>query len=205
MAKTEILRVDPHSPDERAVEFAATLLRDGGLVAFPTETVYGIGANFLDEKAMVRLREIKKRPADKPFTIHISSLDMVIKMGCEISPLADRLIKEFWPGPLTLILRSKKGSLGFRMPKNNIAKDLISKSGVPIVAPSANISGQKPAIEADEVFRNLGGEIDLILDSGRTEFGKESTVVDTTIFPYRILRKGAISESEIDEVWGKVK
>jgi len=208
MPKTKVLKIDPHSPDESAIEFAATLLRDGGLVAFPTETVYGIGANFLDKKAIERLYEIKKRPLDKPFTIHISTIDMIGRMGCEISPLADHLIKKFWPGPLTIVLkrtdprprRSGNGTLAFRMPRNTVAKDLISKSGVPLAVPSANISGEKSPTEAAEVLDRLDGKIDLILDSGKTEFGRESTIIDASTPSYRILRKGAIPETEITEV-----
>jgi L-threonylcarbamoyladenylate synthase len=203
--ETKVIKVDPASPDEKMIEFAATLLRDGGLVAFPTETVYGIGANFLNESTIKRLYKIKKRPENKPFTIHISSVDAIKSMDCEITPLAEELIKTFWPGPLTLVLKSKKGKLGFRMPKNNIAKDLISKSGVPIVAPSANISGEKPPMEAGEILKTLDGKIDLILDSGKTEFGKESTVIDVTGGACKILRKGSISENEIIETANKVE
>lgn len=203
MSKTKVLKVNPNSPDDEAINFAATLLKNGGLVAFPTETVYGIGGNLWNKKAVERLYEIKKRPLNKPFTIHISSIDMIKNMHCEISPFAIKLINKFWPGPLTLILKSKNSKLGFRMPRNNIAKDLISKSGVPVVAPSANISGEKPPTQAREILNTLDGKIDLILDSGKTEFGKESTVVDTTNSSYKILRKGAIPESEIDQVWAE--
>ena len=201
MPETKILKVDPEAPNKETIGFAAALLKKGGLVAFPTETVYGIGANFLDEKAVKRLREIKKRPENKTFTLHISSVEAVGKMGCEVSPLAEELIKRFWPGPLTIILKSKSGAVGFRMPKNTIAKDLISQSGVPVAAPSANISGEKPPAEAKEVLKALDGKIDLILDGGKTEFGRESTIVDITHFPYKILRKGAVPAPEIAEIW----
>lgn len=225
MTKTKILKINPDSPDENTIEFAATLLRDGWLVAFPTETVYGIGANFMDKKAVKRLYEIKKRPLNKPFTIHISNIDMINRMHCEISPLADQLIKNFWPGPLTIILRltdpdlvgqggGKKnpsrptrsgiGKLGFRMPRNTVAKELISKSGVPLAAPSANISGEKPPTQAGEVLDRLDGKIDLILDSGKTDLGRESTVVDATSPLYKILRKGAIPETEIAGVLSEI-
>lgn len=200
MPETKVLKIDPDSPDENVVHHAAGLLSGGALVAFPTETVYGIGANFLNEEAIMKLYRIKKRPFNKPFTIHISSIDMVKKMRCEISDFAKALMKKFWPGPLTLILKSKNRKLGFRMPKNRIAKALITESGVPVVAPSANLSGKKPPTEAKEIPEDLGGELDLILDGGKTELGRESTVVDTTVFPYKILREGAIPESEIAQV-----
>jgi L-threonylcarbamoyladenylate synthase len=167
------------------------------LVAFPTETVYGIGANFLAGKAISRLYEVKKRPENKPFTIHISSVDTIREMRCGISPLADEFIKNFWPGPLTLILKSETGKLGFRMPENTVAKALISEAGVPVAAPSANISGEPPPTNARKIIETLDGKIDLILDAGETKFGKESTIVDTTVFPYKILRKGAVPEEEI--------
>jgi len=204
MSKTKVIKVDAHSPDEKTIEFAATLLRDGGLVAFPTETVYGLGVNLENEKAVKKLYEVKNRPLDKPFTVHISSLDMIEKMDCEISPLADQLIKKFWPGPLTIILKSDKGKFAFRMPKNTVAKELISKSSVPVAAPSANLSGEKPPSEVSTILKEFDGKIDLILDAGKTEFGKESTIVDTTITPYKILRIGAVEKAEIDQVFSEV-
>jgi len=200
MVKTRIIKVDPLSPNEKDIEFAATLLKDGGLVAFPTETVYGIGANYLKKEAIERLYKVKKRPKNKPFTIHIATIDTVKEMGCEIPNIGELLIKEFWPGPLTLILKSKNGKLGFRMPKNTIAKSLISKSGVPIVAPSANLFGKKPAVEAGEILQDLGNDLDLILDAGKTDMQKESTIVDMTTFSPKILREGAI----LKEVIGRV-
>ena len=196
--KTKILKVDANSPDEGVMRFAATLLRDGGLVAFPTETVYGIAANFLDKSAIAKLYRVKRRPPDKPFTIHISTVDMVDRMRCEIGEPARQLIEKFWPGPLTIILNSKKGKLGFRMPKSTVAKTLISESGVPVAAPSANLSGGVPPTEACEIPGELDGEIDLILDGGKTEYGKESTVVDATCLPFKVLREGAISKDEIE-------
>ena len=205
MSKTKTVKVDPDSPDEKTIQFAATLLKNGGLVAFPTETVYGIGANFLNKETIKKLYEIKKRPFNKPFTVHISTLRTIAEMGCEISPFADHLIRKFWPGPLTIILKGKNGKVGFRMPRNGIAKDIISKSGVPVVAPSANISGEKPPTRADEILNNFDGKIDLVLDSGKTEFGKESTIVDLTSFPYKLIREGAIPESEIREILGELQ
>lgn len=198
MPETEITSVDAHLPDKKAIETAARILKNGGLVAFPTETVYGIGANYNDAKAIKKLYEIKKRPLNKPFTVHISNLDMITEMGCEITPQAEKLVKKFWPGPLTIILPIVKGGkIGFRMPKNVIAIELIEKSGVPVVAPSANLSGNKPPSRAEEILKDFDGKIDLILDGGETQIGTESTVVDLTEEPFRILRKGAISSGDI--------
>lgn len=205
MVTAKTLKIDPGSPDESAIEFASTLLKDGGLVAFPTETVYGIGVNFLNKKAVERLYRIKKRPKEKPFTIHVASLETINDMRCQVSPFAQELIKRFWPGPLTLILNSEKTKIGFRMPSNEIAKAFISKSGVPVAAPSANMSGIKPPVEADEVLRNMGDYIDLVLDGGKTKIGRESTIVDASCFPYKILRKGAVPEEDIAGIWNRVK
>jgi L-threonylcarbamoyladenylate synthase len=203
MTKTQILQVDPRAPDERTVKFAATLLQNGKLVAFPTETVYGIGANVHNAEALQRLCEIKKRPKGKPFTIHISNIDTITAMKCEVSPFAARLMKEFWPGPLTLILKSVEGKLGFRMPQNAIAKAVIARSTAPLAVPSANISGERPPTEAAEIAETLGEKIDLILDGGKTEYGKESTIVDSAQFPYKIIRHGAIPEEKIAGVWNE--
>lgn len=207
--KTKTLKIDPASPDGEVIKFAAELLRDGGLVAFPTETVYGIGANSKDENAVKKLKIVKKRPSGKPFTIHISSTEMINDMRCEITPLAGALIKNFWPGPLTIILSQKTKDnearkLGFRMPRNRIARALISESGLPLAVPSANISGSTPPTNANEVLEEFDGKIDLILDGGETEVGRESTVVDTTVFPYKILREGAIGCDKISDIWKEI-
>ena len=200
MTRTKVLKVNPRSPEKDIIEFAARLIEDGRLVAFPTETVYGIGANFLDKAVIKRLYDVKGRPETKPFTIHIADLGMIKRMKCEIPILAEKLIRTFWPGPLTIILKSENGKLGFRMPRNIIAKALIAKSGVPVAAPSANTSGKSPAVNANEVLNDIGEKVDLILDGGETEVGKESTVVDIVGLSYKIVRKGAISEDKIAEV-----
>ena len=201
MPKAKVLKVDPAAPDKSAVLFAAELLKNGLLVAFPTETVYGIGANFSDKKSIERLYKIKKRPKNKPFTIHIASTQSIKKAGCNLSPFAKALIKKFWPGPLTIILPAKRGKLAFRMPRNEVAKVLIAEARVPVAAPSANISGEAPAKTAADILKTLGDQIDLILDGGATQIGEESTIVDTTEFPYRIVRNGAIPAFEIERVW----
>ncbi len=200
MRKTKIIKIDKNSPDEKTIQFAAGVLKQGGLVAFPTETVYGIGANFLNDEAMKKLRDIKKRHPQKPFTLNIASLDTIKEMQCEVPFLAERLIKNFWPGPLTIILKSKDGKIGFRMPKNNIAKSVILKSGVPVALPSANLSGEKPATSCDEISHALDEKIDLILDGGSTELGRESTVVEVVGASCKILREGTLPRSKIEEV-----
>ena len=193
LLKTEVLKVNPARADKKSISRAARILRGGGLVAFPTETVYGLGANLLNKRAIDRLYRVKNRPKAKPFTVHISDLKMVERLGCHMSKKAEALVGRFWPGPLTIILKSKGGrKIGFRMPDNKVALELIKRSGCPVAAPSANLSGRKPPKSAEEVLRDLDGRIDLLLDAGRTRVGIESTVMDLTSRPPKVLREGAI-------------
>lgn len=197
---TQVLKVDPKNPQLETIIKAADILKKGGLVAFPTETVYGLGANFFDKKAIERLQEVKQRPQNKPFTALIADLEELSRFECEISPFARELIERFWPGPLTMIFDTRKsGKVGFRMPNNAIALELIRQSANPIAAPSANISGKNAPTNAKEVMDQLGGGINLILDAGNTSIGKESTVIDATVFPYKIVREGAIPKDKIAE------
>lgn len=196
--KTLVFKIDPKRPDKKIVSKSAKAVRAGRLVVFPTETVYGIAANMLKKKTIYRLYRIKKRPDNKPFTVHISSPGMIKKMRCDITKEARMLMKKFWPGPLTIILRSiDDRKIGFRMPANKVAHELISKAAVPVVAPSANISGKKPPRNAWRVIESLDGKIDIILDAGKTSIGIESTVVDATSSPVKILRDGAIKREDI--------
>lgn len=198
---TAVLKCDPKRPDALSISYAAALLKNGALVAFPTETVYGLGANLLNARAMTALQRAKNRPKGKEFTVHIASNAAPAKMGCRMTKEASALAKRFWPGPLTIVLRSRSGKkIGFRMPANAIALELIKKTGVPMVAPSANTSGNAPPTSADEVLKELAGKIDLVLDGGKTKVGIESTVVDLSVSPARVLREGAISRREIDKV-----
>ncbi len=196
--KTKVLKVSPLFPEPEKLDEAAEVLRKGGLVAFPTETVYGLGANFQDEAAVDKVYRVKKRPKDKPLTIHITSAEQIRAFVDEVPRIGYRLIRKFWPGPLTLILRSKEGrSVGFRMPSSRIAQDLISKVGAPIVAPSANISGRPAPKTAEEVLSDLDGQIDMLIDGGPTQIGTESTVVDLSTLSPKVLRRGAIDPAII--------
>ena len=193
-----VIKIDPANPDKGKIAIAAKVIREGGLVVFPTETVYGIAANLLDGKAVERLCRVKARPGGKPFTVHISNLKMIRDMGCAITGTAEKLMARFWPGPLTIILKSHKGEkIGFRMPANKTALELIRASGVPVVAPSANLSGRSAPVTAEEAMADLEGKIDMVIDGGRTEVGLESTVVDMTVDPFKVLRAGAIKEEEL--------
>ena len=195
-----VIKIDPASPDKIKISSAAKIIREGGLVVFPTETVYGIAANLLDGKAVKRLCRVKARPEGKPFTVHISDIKMIRDMGCAITDTAEKLMAEFWPGPLTIILKSRGGEkIGFRMPADKIALELIRASGVPVVAPSANLNGKPAPATAEEAMADLEGKIDMIIDGGRTKVGLESTVVDLTVDPFKVLRAGAIKEEDLSK------
>lgn len=195
---TEVIKVNPTNPERVFLKWAADILRDGGLVAFPTETVYGLGANYLDAGALERLYAVKSRPSNKPFTVHIADIDVPRALSCEISPRAKAIIDKFWPGPLTLVLAAGNGkNIGFRMPRNRLALEFITLCGVPVVAPSANLSGNVPPRNCADVLKDLDGRIDLVLDGGQTEVGVESTVCDISGESVRILREGAIPAEEI--------
>jgi len=144
---------------------------------------------------------VKERPKNKPFTVHVTGIKQIRSLGSTLDARAKKLAAEFWPGPLTMVLRSGKyGSTGFRMPANKVAIELIKASGVPVVAPSANLSGRKPPTEAGEVLRDLDGKIDVLIDTGPTDVGVESTVIDLTANEFRILREGAVKKKEIEKI-----
>ncbi|MFH1995928.1 MAG: L-threonylcarbamoyladenylate synthase [Candidatus Omnitrophota bacterium] len=200
---TERFQIKPNDPDLEKIGRCAELIRRGGLVAFPTETVYGLAACASNEKAIARIYEVKKRPSSKPLTLHISDELMIGQSCCEITPQARKLIDAFWPGPMTIILRKLDGTkVGFRMPKNKAALLLIERVGCPVVAPSANASGTRAPADAAMVLEDLDGKIDAVLDAGPTEIGRESTVIDSTVSPPVILRHGAIKEAAIRKVLG---
>ncbi len=196
--KAKIIKVNPGFPEETLIKEAAAVLKKGGLVAFPTETVYGIGANLLNKKAIDRLYKIKKRPKDKPFTIHIARFEALKDLDIDLSERAEQIIHRFWPGPLTIVTFNKKmEKVGIRMPRNKIALALIDKVGMPIVAPSANISGKRPPTSAEGAASEMKGSVDIILDGGVTEIGAESTVLDVTTRPFKVLRQGAIPSKDL--------
>lgn len=198
---TLVIRVDPDRPDKDLIDYCARTLRAGGIVAFPTETVYGLAVNLADKKAVDRLYTIKKRARGKPLTAHITDTDLIRKMGCRITKAASRLIDRFWPGPLTIIMPSASGGkIGFRMPANTVARELIKAAGVPVGAPSANISGKTPPTCASDVLKDLDGKIDILLDAGKTRVGIESTVIDLAADPVVVVREGAIPAKKIAKV-----
>lgn len=196
--QTKVLKVDPTAIDQRIINEAAAVLEKGGLVAFPTETVYGIAANLLNSQAVERLKKIKERPEGKQFSIHLANKRDVEKHAIAVLPRAYKMMDHFWPGPLTLVLSAPNArSIGLRMPKNDIAIELLRRVDFPIVAPSANKPGNSSSKDADSVLKELGGLIDMILDGGPTELGVESTVLDARILPFSVLREGYIKKEEV--------
>ncbi len=202
--ETEILL-----PTEKNLIRAAEMIKKGEVVAFPTETVYGLGADGLNAAACRKIFMAKGRPSDKPLSLHVASLEMAEKIA-RISAQAEKLFAKFLPGALTIILSKNKivpdfvtcgkSSVGIRFPANDVALSLIRLAGVPIAAPSANLSGKTPPKTAQEVFDNLSGKIPLILDGGQCKFGISSTIIDLTGEKPKILRHGAISAEKIWEV-----
>lgn len=212
---TQVIRLNPDLPQPEAIDLAASMIRHGGLVAFPTETVYGLGADAMNESAVQKLFAAKGRPADNPLIVHVCSRDMLDLVAGEISERAHQVIEQFWPGPLTLVLKRKPEvapsvsaglpSVAVRMPEHKIALKLIRSAGTPIAAPSANASGRPSPTTAAHVLEDLDGRIDLILDGGATSIGIESTVLDVTTDPPMILRPGAITREMLTEIIGSVE
>ncbi len=185
-------------PDPQALAQAATILRNGGLVAFPTETVYGLGADATNPRAIERLNHVKGRPPDKPYSLHLHSPEQVRAFVATVPPLAMRLMERFWPGPLTIVMPGADGkSVGFRLPDHPIAQAFLKACDVPVAAPSANRSGSPPPTDAQEVLAALGGAIECVLDGGPTVLGRESTVVEIVDGRIEIRREGAIAKDAI--------
>ena len=201
-------------PSNSSISLAADLIKSGEIVAFPTETVYGLGANALDEKAVSNIFKAKGRPSDNPLIIHIAKKSDVLTLAKSIPKKAKMLIDKFWPGAITIILKKKEcvpsitcanlDTVAIRMPKHNVALSIIKKAGVPIAAPSANLSGKPSPTSAKHVLSDFDGLIPLILDGGSTRHGLESTVIDLTKKTPVLLRPGAISASQIERVIGKI-
>ena len=198
MSLTKIIKINPLSPLEESIRQAAKVLISGGLVIIPTETVYGIAANALNKKVLARLYKIKNRSKSKPFTILIAQEHKVRELAVEVPVAAYKLMHKFWPGPLTVILKSASaGKVGLRMPDNVIALAIIVQSGVSLVCPSANITDAPAPVNFEQAIKDLDGLVDLAIDAGVAKVGLESTVVDLSIEPAQITRSGAIKDEEI--------
>jgi L-threonylcarbamoyladenylate synthase len=205
---------DKEHPEEAKLKRAAQILKDGGLVAFPTETVYGLGANALEEEAAKKIYEAKGRPSDNPLIAHIADIEDLKPLVKQIPEAGVKLMEAFWPGPLTLIFPKSDlvpyGTTGgldtvaVRMPNDPIASALIRLSGVPIAAPSANTSGRPSPTTADHVWQDMNGKIEMIIDGGAVGIGVESTIIDVSGEEPMILRPGAITQEMASKVLGQV-
>ena len=211
MTSTLLLSVDPYNIDSPAsqasLKAAAVILRTGGIVAFPTETVYGLGANALDAAAVDRIFEAKKRPAWDPLIVHIAELDILQKLVLDVSAANSKLMAAFWPGALTLLLPKQetvpanvtagRATIGVRMPSHPVARELLRIAGIPIAAPSANSFSKISPTTAQHVLEDLDGRIDAVVDGGATSLGLESTVMDANASPAIVYRPGMISIEQL--------
>lgn len=207
--------IDALNPEAELIKEAAVWLRSGELVAFPTETVYGLGANALDASACDKIFKAKERPRDNPLIVHVSSRAMANSLVANWTPEAELCVQHFWPGPLTLVMSKTAmvpdvvsaglANVAIRMPSHPVALRLIEATGLPIAAPSANLSGKPSPTSGSHVWRDMKGKIPLILDSGACLVGLESTVLDVSGGVPTILRPGGISKEQLEEVLGEVR
>lgn len=215
MTETKIVKVSTLNPEPEIIEEAAAVLRRGGLVAFPTETVYGLGADVLNLDAVRKVFLVKGRPADNPLIVHIAGTKQLDDIVDEIPENGKKLGEAFWPGPLTLVMKrtilvsdlvtAGLDTVAVRMPGHPVALALIRAFGEGLVGPSANLSGRPSPTTAHHVYDDLRGRVDLILDTGPTVIGLESTVVDVTVDPPVILRLGGLTRERIEEIVGRVE
>ena len=211
MARPRVIRVDPEQPDPRAIEEAARAVRGGGLVVYPTDTVYGLGADPLSREAVLRVYRAKERPLGRPLPVLVSGPEAAERIA-RVTPEARRLMERFWPGALTIVMEARPqlpeelhggtGKVGVRMPAHPVALELIRASGGALVGTSANLHGRPSPLTAVEALEQLGSRVDLVLDAGPAPGGTPSTVVDLTTSPPRILRRGPITREEIEKVLG---
>ncbi|MEN6412146.1 MAG: L-threonylcarbamoyladenylate synthase [Veillonellales bacterium] len=212
---TELFTVDRNCPDSILLARAADILKQGGLVAFPTETVYGLGANGLDDRAVRRIYQAKGRPSDNPLILHVSAISEVQRLVADIPANARALMERYWPGPLTLVLKRRPvvpdivtgglDTVAIRFPDSAVARQLIRLAGVPVAGPSANLSGRPSPTTAQAVWNDLNGRIEAILDAGPCEVGVESTVVDCTTPVPTLLRPGGLTLEMLTDTLGVVE
>lgn len=211
--KTEILKIN--SPDDEKIKLVGKILREGGLAAIPTETVYGLAGNALDGSCARKIFAAKGRPSDNPLIVHISSLSQWDELVKEIPDSAKALAEAYWPGPLTIILPKSElipdevsgglDTVAVRMPENEIARAIIESAGVPLAAPSANLSGKPSPTSASHVIDDMNGRIEAIVDSGDCNVGVESTVITLATSPARLLRPGKITPEMLADVLGEIE
>lgn len=212
--KTKIVTIKNIEDGQKHIKEAASIIKKGEVVVFPTETVYGLGANALDEKAVKKIFTAKGRPQDNPLIIHVASKE-IDNLVDNIPKIARDIMDKYWPGPITIILNKKAiipditsanlKSIGIRMPKNDIALEIIRQSEVPIAAPSANISGRPSPTELQRCIEDLSGRVPYIIGGENCEIGLESTIIDCTLYPPVILRPGAITLEMLKKIDEKIE
>jgi sua5/yciO/yrdC/ywlC family protein len=212
--KTLIKEIDINKPDQDLISLFANMLADGKTVIFPTETVYGLGANALDEDAATKIYQAKGRPSDNPLLVHVADKEDVYDLVENIDDRAKLLMDKFWPGPLTIVFKKKAiipdrtsgglDTVAIRMPSDQVARDLIRRAGVPIAAPSANISGRPSPTKPEHIIRDMDGRVDGILVGGPCNYGVESTIVDLSDDIAMVLRPGSVTLEMLREVLGQV-
>lgn len=212
--KTLIKEIDINKPDQDLISLFANMLADGKTVIFPTETVYGLGANALDVDAATKIYQAKGRPSDNPLLVHVADKEDVYDLVENIDDRAKLLMDKFWPGPLTIVFKKKAiipdrtsgglDTVAIRMPSDQVARDLIRRAGVPIAAPSANISGRPSPTKPEHIIRDMDGRVDGILVGGPCNYGVESTIVDLSDDIAMVLRPGSVTLEMLREVLGQV-
>lgn len=214
--RTEVVELDPEHPDPEVLEHAGSVLRSGGLVAFPTETVYGLGADAGSAEAVRSIFAAKGRPSTDPLIVHVDAADspLLVDVVAEWPDRAAALARRFWPGPLTLVVTGSPGipaevgagtgTIAVRVPAHAVARGLIAAAGRPVAAPSANRFGRVSPTTAAHVLDELDGRIDLVLDAGPTTMGVESSVLDLTVTPVALLRPGGITLEQLEDALGEV-
>ncbi|MBI5072161.1 threonylcarbamoyl-AMP synthase [Candidatus Falkowbacteria bacterium] len=213
--KTPVLKINPRNPEKEKIKMAASILKRGGLVAFPTDTVYGLGADVRNSRAVKKIFAVKNRPRTNPLPILIAKKSDLKKYTLGASAKIKKLTDKFWPGPLTITLKKKKiisdavtagkKTVGVRVPKNPVALALIKTLGRPLATTSANIASKQSPTTARGVKKYLNNKIDLILDGGKTKLSRESTVLNCTTSPPIVLRSGAIAGEKIEKIIGKIE
>lgn len=192
--KACIISIDRSRPQEEKIRAVSGILASGGLIVMPTETVFGLACDVSNTDALKRLYALKKRPESKPFTVQVADINKLLDYAGAIGPRVDKIMKDFWPGPLTLIIETIRGKEGFRIPDNSTALSVLAAFGRPLAVTSVNTSGERALCGVKDIAESFGHLIDAIIDDGSRAAGVESTVLDCTAAPFKILREGAIAD-----------
>ena len=197
------ITINMDDPDLSAIHEAVNILKKGGVIALPTETVYGLGADSRNKRAVERLYDIKERPKDKPFTLCFADRNKAQDVFAIMPPFAYRMIENFWPGPLTIVSygRDLEQKVGVRVPSNPVTETVLRELNSPLFLSSANASGAKELFSVDEIISTFGNKVDLVVDAGTSQFMKPSTVIDVTYHPFKVLREGVISLNDLMRVF----